>query len=120
MGSYVREKAWEIERWGQIGGNLRDLACTREEQTGTQLSEEARREQNNSSSSLSLSLSTPHTPAPLLSSSLVPLSSAKKSEAQHDSLLHDTVTPGRAESGAEGATKGRQNGALATKERKWE
>lgn len=29
------------ERWGQIEGNLRDLACTREEQTGTHLSEEA-------------------------------------------------------------------------------
>lgn len=29
---------------GQTEGNLRDLACTREEQTGTQLGEEARRE----------------------------------------------------------------------------
>lgn len=70
-----RERLGDRERWGQTEGNLRDLACTREEQTGTQLSEEARREQNNSSS---LSLSLQLLPSFLLSISPVPLASAKK------------------------------------------
>lgn len=44
------ETAKERGRWGQTEGKLRKLACTREEQTGTQPSKEARREQNNSCS----------------------------------------------------------------------
>lgn len=78
-----RGRDWE--RWGQTEGNLRDLACTREEQTGTQLSKEARREQNNSSLSLSLSISLP---SPYLSRS--PLLCQK--EQLSTTVLHDTVT----------------------------
>ena len=59
-------------------GNLRDLACTREEQTGTQLSEEARREQNNS-------LSPPPSLPPLYLSGS-PSLLCQKSKARHNSL----------------------------------
>lgn len=86
---------------GANRGQLRDLACTREEQTGTQLSEEARREQNSSSLSLSQSIS-PSLHPPLL---------CQKSEAQHNFLTrHGDLSPEWRAGTAQGAHLQRRGG----------
>lgn len=85
------ERERGCKRWGQIEGNLCNVACTREEQTGTQLSEEARREQNNSSLSLALSIPPPSTSLYLSRSPLL-CQKAKLSTT----VLHGMVTQGRA------------------------
>lgn len=79
-------------------GNLRNLVCTREEQTGTQLSEEARREQNNSSCPLFLSLSISPTTPSLPSISPVPLAPVPK---KRSSARQSYATRCRSESGVE-------------------
>lgn len=104
---------------GANRGQLRDLARTREEQTGTQLSEEARREQNSSSLPLSQSIS-PSLPPLLSSSPALPPSPLPKSEAQHDSLArHGDPRPSRERPRPEGCAckEGEEMGVEGATER---